>query len=99
MMRRLIHLLLALTICLTFTAGCAQTTERIVYVGYARPPQATGALRVATSEPLPVTVVGKSDRQALIRVGGWYLVSPPDLAAFLKLAQEKHKETEADNGR
>ena len=76
-------------------AGCAQTRERIIYVGYARPPAADGAVKIATNEPIAVTVSGKTDHAATLDLGGWYAITGGDLQALVdivRLYQAEHAE-------
>jgi hypothetical protein len=57
---------------------------RIVYVSFAKDPEIKGAIKVATNKPIAVTVVGKTDVEAMFNAGGYYLVHERDLKAFLE---------------
>jgi hypothetical protein len=66
------------------------TEERftIVYASYAKLPQeAQGALRIATNEKIPVTIVGKEKVQDELDLGGYYVIHGRDLKAFINELQ------------
>jgi len=77
-------------------AGCGQTRERIVYVGYARPPAVDGAVRIATSQPVDVTIEGQADISTTLNIGGWYVITPGDLQAFIEIVREHREQTKGD---
>ena len=78
--------------CAGFTMGVKEKV-RVVYVSYGEEPdEAVGAIRVATNDPIPVTIVPESGAadaiQTNLNVGGYYMVSPADLAAFLDAVKQ-----------
>jgi hypothetical protein len=89
----ILFLLLILSFSLN-TAGCGtigiKEKSRIVYVSFAKTPEELkGALRVATNEPIPVTVVGEEETEAELNLGGYYLVHENDLKAFLNAIRSR----------
>jgi len=73
-------LLLAMS-CFVSILGCKITLgdTRIVYASYAQD-EYKSAIRVATNDPIPVTVGATYSEESL---GGYYIVSPSDLKAFI----------------
>lgn len=74
-------------------SGCTigvKEKERIIYVSFAKTPEELkGALRIATSDPIPVTVVGEEETAAELSLGGYYVVHENDLRAFIKAINER----------
>lgn len=89
---RLSLALLLLMFCWTGTVGCKTTEYRIVYVGFAPPPEeAKGAIKIAQNEPVAVTIEGKEDVYTRLNLGGYYAVSGADLKAFVGAIRETSK--------
>jgi hypothetical protein len=81
---QILSLLLIVTITSSCTIGLRKET-RIVYAGFAKQPEEfKGALRVATNDEIPVTIVGDKETYSEMSLGGYYIVSPSDLKAFVE---------------
>ncbi len=80
---------------MSYLQGCTIGTKekiRIVYAGYSsNVKQAKGAIRIATNKRIPVTIEGAKDIIASIDLGGMYVISKPDLKAFLAALEELQK--------
>lgn len=70
---------------LLLPAGCVK--YRIVRQGYEPPPEAQGALYVATDKPILVGVEG-TDAVEKKNMAGYYLLSPGELEVFVKALRE-----------
>lgn len=68
--------------------GCSigvKEKVRIIYVSYSNlPEEAQGALRIATNDLIPVTIVGEKDVSTKLNLGGYFVISKDDLKALLK---------------
>lgn len=60
----------------------------VVYASPFRPPDANGALKIATNEPIPVTIEGDSDTYAEMDLGGMYAIPASELELFLNALEE-----------
>jgi len=82
-------LLLLLISCSISIAGCKTTEHRLIYVGFAETPEeAKGAIKIATNEPIPVTIEGKEDVSTKADLGGYYAVRAADLKAFVEAVRK-----------
>ncbi len=85
--------------CLIGSSGCTIGVKerfKIIYVQHSKlPEEAKGALRIATNESIPVTVVGKTDVHTELNLGGYFVISAGDLKAFIQAvkALDKIKKT------
>lgn len=74
-------------------SGCligVKQKNTIVYSGFAKTPiEAKGAIRVATNDKIRVTVVGKSDFETEMDLGGMYVIRGSDLKALINAAKAK----------
>ena len=75
------------------TNGCTigvKEKERIIYVSFSKTPEELkGALKIATNDPIPVTVVGEEETYSELNLGGYYVVHENDLRAFIKAINER----------
>jgi len=66
------------------TVGLRQQTN-IVYASIGKQDEELkGALRIATNDEIPVTIVGNKETFAEMDLGGYYAVSAADLKLFIK---------------
>ena len=70
------------------TVGCGtigvKERHTILYASFGEIPEAaTGAIRIATNEPVKVTIVGEEEIYTELDICGYYVVSGRDLEAFV----------------
>ena len=79
---------LLLSLILVSTSGCVigiKEKVRIVYVTMAETPIETqGAIKIATSRPVEVTIEGKTDIDTKMDLGGYYAIRGTDLKELLR---------------
>lgn len=72
--------------------GCSigvKERVRIIYVSYTKTPEQTkGAIRIATNDKIPVTVMGKTDVSTEMNLGGYFVVNASDLKAFVEAVKK-----------
>ena len=89
-MKRLWIPLVVLTVLTLSTAGCSIGVKeklRIVYTGFAKSElESQGAIKIATNDKLPVTVVGSDDVATEMDLGGFLAVREADFIELIKRA-------------
>lgn len=91
---RLLCLLLLGILFSVGTSGCnigVKESIRVVYVGYGEAWPVNGAIRIATSDPIHVTVDDGKDKDIAtkLNLGGYYAVSEADMKAFLAAVRKQ----------
>lgn len=94
-------LTMSMLILCSVSTGCTVGVKEkitIVYTSYNRPPdEATGAIKIATNEPVAVTIEGDKTVNTKRDIGGMYVISGPDLEVMVKAVRQLYGK-EADGG-
>ena len=81
-------IVLILMICSISTGGCFQTD--VIYTSFNKmPEEAFGAIRIATNDPIPITILGKTEITTKKNLGGYFAIHPNDLKAFIQCIKTK----------
>lgn len=81
-------LLVSMTSC---TIGVKEKV-RVIYTSYSSlPEESQGAMRIATNQKIPITIVGEKDINTSLDLGGYFVISKNDLLYFIGLAKNANK--------
>jgi len=79
------------------TTGCSigiKEEVRLVYVSITQHAEVDGAIKIATNEPIPVTVEGSDNILTQLDLGGMYAISSQDLEVLINEAKKHTNPTE-----
>lgn len=64
----------------------------IVYASYSQDAEIGGAIRIATNEPIPVTIIADGKEVSTTKdLGGYFVVHKTDLKAFIAAVKASEK--------